>query len=67
MMVCYYIGHKGSEKNRRLVQNYIMKNFKVYALYRMLNADPVNEDAMYSISCLKRIDERCIQNLEQKT
>jgi hypothetical protein len=33
----------------------------------MLNADSVNEDEMYSILCLLRVDEWCIQNYGQKT
>jgi len=43
------------------------ENLKSLALCRMLNADPVNEDEIYSISCLKRVDEGCIQKFGQKT
>jgi hypothetical protein len=50
-----------------VVENYIMKNFKVYALHRMLKADTVNEYEMYSFFCLQRVDEGCIQNFDQKT
>jgi len=44
-----------------------MKNFKVYAFYRMLNTDPVNEDEMYSNFFLQRVDAGCIHNFGQKT
>jgi len=58
---------QGRRKNRRVVENYLIRNFKIYALYRTLNADSVNEDEMYNIPCLKRVDEGCIQNFGQKT
>jgi hypothetical protein len=38
----YILGTREAKKNRRVVEYYIMKNFKAYVLYITLKADPVN-------------------------
>lgn len=55
-LLCNILGAKEVKKQvgGRKLHN---ENFKFYALYIMLNADSVNEDEMYSILCLLRVDE----------